>query len=569
MPRPPEGLLVRQRVLAAIAVVGLVCGSVRAASTKADRIFVNGRIWTGNPAQPWAQALAIRGPKILAVGDTAAIQKLKEKPTEVVDLKGRLMLPGFNDAHLHVLSGSLELDNADLSEATNVAEVQQRIATFAAAHPDRPWIVGRGWTYGAFPGGLPQRQQLDAVVSDRPAFMTAYDGHTAWCNTAALTLAGIARSTPNPAGGAIVRDAAGEATGALKESAMALVRLLAPRPGPEDKSRALRKGLALAASYGLTSVQDASFDLDDLPIYERVQREGGAKLRVYAALPMAKAPTPDELASYKELRAKYKSAQFRIGAVKGYVDGVVESKTAAMLEPYTGGGTGQANFSAAELNRAVAAYDREGFQIFLHAIGDKAIRMALDAYQNAATQNGSSGRRHRVEHVEAPQAAEIARFGPLGVIASTQALFANPDKNTLEVYAVNLGPERSARAMAFKALDDAGAVQAFGSDWPVVSCDVLRGIYCAVTRMTPEGTPAGGWQPQQRITVEAALRHFTRDAAYASFEETIKGTLEADKAADLVVLSENILEIAPERILKTRVMLTVMGGNDTYRAKEF
>lgn len=247
----------------------------------------------------------------------------------------------------------------------------------------------------------------------------------------------------------------------------------------------------------------------------------------------------------------------------------VESKTAAMFEPYLGGGTGELNWTPADLDRTVALYDREGFQILLHAIGDKAIRMALDAYERAARTNGTSGRRHRVEHIEVPTRADIARFAPLGVIASTQALFASPDQNTFDVYAPTLGPDRASRAMAFRSLDEAGAVQAFGSDSPVFSMEVLRGIYCAATRMTPEGTPAGGWQPQERISAEAALRHFTRDAAYASFEEERKGTLGAGRLADLVVLSDDILAIPPPQILKTRVLLTVMGGRDTYRAGDF
>ncbi len=549
------------------------CALARGASgvnTKADRIFVNGRLWTGNPAQPWAQALAVRDSKIQAVGDTAAILKLKEKTTDVVDLHGRLTLPGFDDAHLHFVSGSLGLENVDLGGAQTVADAQKLIVSFARTHPDAPWIVGGGWMYGTFPGGLPTRQQLDAAVSDRPAYLTAYDGHTAWCNSAALAAAGITKLTPDPADGVIVRDAAGNPTGVLKEAAKPLVRLLVPRPSADDKLRALKKGTDLAASYGLTSIQDASFDVDDIPVYEQLEREGRAKLRVYAAVPMNnKAPTAEELASLGELKTR-RSKHLRFGAVKGFVDGVVESKTAAMLEPYaTGGGAGHANFTPDELNRAVAAYDRAGFQIFLHAIGDKAIRMALDAYENAAKVNGTSGRRHRVEHIEVPQAAEIARFRGLGVIASTQAMFANPDPNTFAVYEPNLGPDRASRAMAFKALDDAGAVQAFGSDWPVVTCEVLKGIYCAVTRMAQDGTPAGGWQPHQRISVEAAVRHFTRDAAYASFEETVKGTLEAGKAADLVVLSDDIFAIPPEQILKARVVLTVMAGNDTYRAKDF
>jgi predicted amidohydrolase YtcJ len=269
------------------------------------------------------------------------------------------------------------------------------------------------------------------------------------------------------------------------------------------------------------------------------------------------------------LLARHQSPRFRFGAVKGFLDGVVDAKTAAMLEPYTGGGTGIVKWTQEDLSRAAAFYDKERFQILLHAVGDKAIRMALDAYAYAAQANGPRMRRHRIEHAEVPAGADRARFKALGVVASTQALFANPDRTTLQNYAVLLGPQRAAQANAFRLWDDAGVAQAFGSDWPVFSCEVLKGIYCAVTRMTPEGTPAGGWQPQNRISAEAALRHFTKDAAHASLEETLKGTLSSGKVADLVVLSDDILTVPPERILTAKVLLTVLGGQDTYRAKEF
>ncbi len=342
-----------------------------------------------------------------------------------------------------------------------------------------------------------------------------------------------------------------------------------PDPFPEEKARALRKGLERAASYGLTSVQDAGFDEEDFGIYERLLDEGGLKLRFSFALPFVPDPPPETMARYRALRRKYAGPRVRIVAVKGYVDGVVESKTAAMFEPYAGGGTGLPRWTQDDLNRTAAFYDREGFQILLHAIGDRAISMALTAFEYAAKANGTTDRRHRVEHVEVPLLADLARFKALGVVASTQALFAEPDANHLQVYLPTLGPERAARAMAFKAIDDAGVVQAFGSDWPVFSDQVLRGIYCAVTRMTPRGTPPGGWEPSQRLSVEAALRHFTRDAAYASQEEAVKGTLTPGKLADLVVLSQDIFSVPPEGVLQTKVLLTVLGGQDTYRAREF
>jgi predicted amidohydrolase YtcJ len=256
-------------------------------------------------------------------------------------------------------------------------------------------------------------------------------------------------------------------------------------------------------------------------------------------------------------------------SIKGFLDGTVDAKTAAMFEPYVGGGTGIPFWEQDDLNRTVALYDEEGFQVMLHAIGDKAIDMALNAYAYAEKTNGTSGRRHRIEHVEVPKLSDLPRFRELGVIASTQPMFANPDATTLGNFAVLLGPERAAHADSFRIFDDAGAVQAFGSDWPVFAFPPLPAIYCAVTRMTPEGTPAGGWYPQGRISVEAALRHYTRDGAYATFEEKERGTLAAGKLADFVVLSRDILTAPPPDILKTEVLLTVMGGRDTYRDASF
>jgi predicted amidohydrolase YtcJ len=329
----------------------------------------------------------------------------------------------------------------------------------------------------------------------------------------------------------------------------------------------LKRRLDEAASFGLTSVQNAS--TPDLPVFERVLAEGALKVRVYSALSLAKDPAPEDLARYKALREKHRGPLLKLGAVKGFVDGVVESGTAAMFEPYVvTGGKGIPNWTEEDLNRTVTLYDKEGFQIFLHAIGDRAIRMALDAYAHAMRMNGTRGRRHRVEHIEVPLFSDLPRFKTLGVIASTQALFANPDQNTLTVYAKNLGPARAARAMPFHSLDAAGAVQAFGSDSPVFSMRALAGMYAAVTRTTPEGTPAGGWQPQERISAEAALRHFTADAAYASFDEDVKGTLAAGKLADFVVLSEDVLAEPPDRLLQAKVLRTVMDGRDTFRASE-
>ncbi len=476
--------------------------------------------------------------------------------------------PASSTATCTSWEGSLSLEELRLDDAETFGVLTQRVKDWAAAHPDAYWVTGEGWTYAAFPDGLPSRLQLDALVPGRPAFLVSYDGHTGWANSMALRLASVTRETADPPGGAVVRDAKGEPTGVLKESAMDLVERLVPKLLPHEKERALRRGIVQVAAWGLTSVHQAGIGEEELELLSRAL-EAVPRLRVYAALDIERNPTPEALARQEALRRRFSEGRLRVGAVKGYVDGVVEAKTAAMFEAYAGGGTGLPNWTQEELDRAVAAYDKAGWQVMLHAIGDRGIDMALTAFERAARANGTSGRRHRVEHVEVPRAADLPRFKAAGIIASTQAMFPYPNRNHLGVYVPTLGPERARRALAFKAIDDAGAVQAFGSDWPVFTAEVVRGIACAVTRTTVEGTPAGGWEPSQRLTAEAALRHFTRDAAFAEHAEQEKGTLAPGKLADFVVLSQDLLAVPPERIKDTKVLLTVLGGQDSFRAREF
>jgi predicted amidohydrolase YtcJ len=527
---------------------------------KADRIFIEGKIWTGDKQNPWAQALAINGDQLSAVGSNESVLERKGDQTKVINLGGKLVVPGFNDAHMHFLVR----DQVFLEESDDLKAIQSKLREFADTHKDAEWILGRGWGYASFPNQHPHKRYLDEVISDRPVVLEERDGHMAILNSKAIELAKITAKTPDPEHGRIIHDEKGEPTGELQEAAMNLVDSLIPPASEEEQYQTLKRLLDQAASYGLTSVQNASFNKDALPAYDRVLKEDGLKIRFYWAIPFKKDATADDFTYFRSFSKKYPEKLMKFGAAKGMLDGVVDAQTAAMFEPYTTGKNGIAMWKQEDLNRAAVQYDREGFQIFLHAIGDKAIAMALDAYEHVSKTNPPKDRRHRVEHVEVPRLSDVPRFKKLNVIASTQALFANPDKTTLENYSPLLGPDRASHANAFKLFDDAGAVQAFGSDFPVFSMEVLRGIYCAASRKTPEGTPAAGYFPEHRISVEAALRHFTVDSAYASYDEKAKGTLSVGKFADFVVLSENILEPPAERILKTKVLLTVMGGKDTF-----
>ncbi|MGB8474813.1 MAG: amidohydrolase [Candidatus Acidiferrum sp.] len=572
----------RTKLLGLFLVLGLtiICTAAQTPPQHADRIFVNGKIWTEDAARPQAQALAISGDKILAVGSNEEVRALAAADTAIVDLQGRLVVPGFQDSHLHFPGKSV--NEVDLHGTETLKEFQQRLADFAKAHPKLPWIIGDGWGYSAFPNETVDKKYIDAVISDRPVYVSERDGHMGLANSKALEVAGISRTTSDPPNGHIMKDANGEPTGEFKEAAQRLIRSHIPPESADERYQALIQHMNEAAAAGLTSVQDAATNLDDLPLYERAASAGSLKLRFRFApliLPkeggfprnhkLEKPLTDGDLARYRELRETFTGPMLKFGAVKGFLDGTVDARTAAMFDPYVGGGTGIPFWDQEDLNKTVALYDKEGFQVLLHAIGDKAIHMALDAFEYAAKTNGTTGRRHRVEHVEVPLLSDLPRFKQLGVIASTQAMFANPDATTLKNFAVLLGPERASHADSFKIFDDAGAVQAFGSDWGVFSFAPLPAMYCAVTRMTPEGTPPGGWNPAGRISIQAALRHFTRDGAYASFDEDVRGTLTPGKLADFVVLSKDILTIRPQEILKTKVLLTVMGGRDTYRDKNF
>jgi hypothetical protein len=543
----------------------------------ADLLLTGGKVWTADPSRPTAEAVAVRGGRVAFVGSDAEAVRWKGPKTQVVALGGRLVTPGFEDAHLHLMSGARNLERIDLSEETTLAGLTERIRRFATANPDSPWVVGRGWVYGSFPGGLPTREQLDAVVPDRPAYMDCYDGHTGWANSKALALAGITRETKDPVNGVIVRDPkTGEPTGALKESAESLVEALIPEPTPERHYALLLQALALLNRTGVTAVQDAGWDGEEiarfLPLLERARKEGKLTVRARLTVGISPADPAPGIAEAVRLRTKYPTGPIAFGGVKGYVDGVIEAHTAAMLAPWSDDpslGQGTPRWEKATLERAVAAADREGLQVWLHAIGDRAIRMALDAYEAAARANGPRDRRHRVEHVEAVSAADAPRFGSLGVVAAMQPLHANPDQNNADVWSRNVGPERASRGFAWRLIETSGGRLAFGSDWPVVTPDVFRGMYCAVARKTRDGKPEGGWQPQLAVTAERALRHYTIDAAFAGFAEKERGSIAVGKRADLVVLSRDLLSAPPEEILETKALLTLFEGKAVWRDPAF
>lgn len=534
--------------------------------TVPDLVLFNGRIWSGDSTITGATAIAVSGDRILAIGSDAAVRPLAGEGTTTIDLGGRRVIPGFHDAHWHLPTRR----TADLVGAKDPAEIVARLKAFADSLPADAWLTGRGWTPDMFPRNTAHRRYLDTAFPDRPVLLTDRDGHQTLANQRALAIAGVGIETPEPAGGAIIRDEGGAPTGLLQETANQLVRKELPDPDADEVYAALRYEMHRAASLGLTALQVANALGDaERAAFERALADDSLLVRFRVALPFLQVPGDSAFTAWRAMGDRWSGPYLRTGIAKGMLDGTVDAATAAMLAPYAiGGQTGLPRWSDADLADAVTRYDSAGIQVELHAIGDRAVRMALDAFGAAAARNGPRDRRHRVEHLEVPDPSDLPRFRELGVVASTQAIFATPDATTMTNYVPMLGPVREAHAMPFKALDDAGALQAFGSDYPVFPMDPLLGTYIAVTRQLPDGSPAGGWQPQHRIDVEAALRHYTFGSAYAAFREQELGTLAPGMLADLVVLSEEIIGTAPTALLRAKPVLTMMGGRVTHRTAE-
>ena len=555
-------------IVAATLIAGIIARAQRDDDGPVDVIVFNGKVYAGDGPGRFAEAVAVRGNTIFRVGSNREIKRMRRAQTTVIDAHGGAVVPGFNDAHLHFASGSLSLSQVNLLDATTREQVSDTVRDWAEAHADQRWVLGRGWYYTAFPDGLPTRQLLDAIVPNRPAYLIAYDGHSGWANTAALKLAGITRATTNPKNGIVVKDTKGEPTGILKESAMALMREVLPKPDRAQRLMAIRAGIHEAHRLGVTSVQNANGSPEDVELWDELRRDGDLKVRVYHALSAGPGFTQADADRFEETRREHlDDPLLKAGAVKLMVDGVIETHTAAMLEPYSNRPTkGMPNFTREELNRLVALLDRRGWQVWIHAIGDGGVRMALDAFEAAAKANPepARGRRHRIEHIETIDPADVPRFRALGVIASMQPLHANPDPGFGGVWTENIGPARASRAWLWHSIAKAGGRLAFGSDWPVVTLDPRMGIHVALNRMSPKGEPEGGSQPEERLPLTAVIDAFSSGAAYASFDEQRKGKLAKGMLADIVIFSTDIFSVAPEQVLDALVDVTIFDGKVVY-----
>jgi len=531
-----------------------------------DLIVVNARIRTMDARGIIAEALAVRDGRIAAVGTSKSIRALAGLSTRIVDAQGRLVVPGFNDSHVHFITGGLQLSQVDLRDAKSPGEFAARIAAFVPKTPMGRWILGGTWDHELWPGApLPHREWIDSKTPATPVFVSRLDGHMALANSLALRLAGITGQTPDPPGGLIVRDpSTGTPTGVLKDAAMDLVYRVVPRSSFDERLAAARAATRHAASLGVTSVTDVSAGAD-VGVYQTLLRRGELVTRIYAAWPLS---VWEKLAG-TGVRQGFGDAMLRTGALKAFADGSLGSTTALFDEPYsdapsTSGIPSGEMVDPAIMQARITGATRAGLQLCLHAIGDKANGMILEMVAKAAAETGVLDPRFRIEHAQHLRPADIPRFKALGVIASMQPYHAADDGRWADK---RIGARRSETTYAFRLLLDAGATLAFGSDWTVAPLDPLTGIHAAVTRQTIDGKHPNGWVPAQKITVEKAVRAYTAGSAFAEFMETEKGTLEPGKLADFVILSRDIFTSAPEAILQTRVVLTAVAGRVVYEAQ--
>jgi predicted amidohydrolase YtcJ len=529
-------------------------------------IILNASVHTMNAAQPTAQALAINGNRIVAVGANNEIQRLAGGSTRVIDARGQLVLPGFNDAHVHFMSGGFQLASVDLRSANTPQEFAERLRDFAAKLPKGSWITGGDWDHERWPDAkLPTRELIDRYTPNTPVFVNRLDGHMALANSLALNLASVTRSTKDPDGGVIVRDpTTGEPTGILKDAAQSFVWRVIPEPTFEEKLTAARAATNHAASRGVTSVQDMSAGVD-IGVYQTLIDRAELKTRIYAAWPL---PRWEQLAQ-TGVRSHFGSAMLRTGGLKGFADGSLGSTTALFFQPYrdapnTSGIPSDEMFPDGAMLERVRGADRAGLQVMIHAIGDRANDIILSIYERVEKENGDRDRRFRIEHAQHLRTQDIPRFAHDHVIASMQPYHAIDDGR----WAVKrIGPERTKTTYAFRSLLDSGATLAFGTDWTVAPLDPLQTIYAAVTRRTLDGKNPNGWIPEQKISVQEAIRAYTVGSAIAEFQENEKGTITPGKLADVVMLSRDIFKIDPKEIEKVKIVLTIMDGRVVYESR--
>ena len=550
------------------------CQRKNPSSEKADLVIRNARVYTVDAQQPWAQAVAVKGDRILWVGDEAAVAAQVGNATRVLDAGGKMVLPGFIDSHFHVLLGG-NPDVLRIEHGNSLHEIQEQVRNFAQQRPQLRWIEVEGWNYSAFPHGtLPTAKDLEDLTWGRPAFLVAYDYHTIWMNREAMREFGITRKTDKVIfAEKIEKDARGEPTGiltgfgstGLSEEAEAELRKHLPSHAAGQVERGVQWNMSQAVKAGITTIVDPQSYPEDLEIFEKLRGQGKLPARLQVALFHRRGTPEAMLQKFDEARRKYNDDRLRVAAVKLYIDDVIEPHTAALLEPYADrpNTRGELDYPPEEFKQVVARLDRMKFQVFIHSIGDRGIRTALDAIEYAEKQNGPRDRRDELVHIECLNAKDISRFKQLGVIACMQPRHCAPD--ITGQWAKAVGPQRWKYAWAFRSLRDSGATLAFGSDWNVAEMEPLIGIYTALTRKGLDGKPQGGWIPEQTIDLETAIRGYTINGAYANFIEQNRGSITPGKYADLVMISDDLFRIPADKIKDVKVEWTMVGGKEVWK----
>jgi predicted amidohydrolase YtcJ len=528
----------------------------------ADLIIINAKVWTADKNHPTAQAVAVLGERIVAVGANSDLEAWRGTKTQVIDAEGKLLLPGFNDAHVHFVSGGLQLDNVQLNDAKTAQEFAGRIGEQARKTANGQWILGGDWDETKWsPPQLPTKDLIDPVTPNTPVFVNRYDGHMALANSAALRLAGVTAKTPDPPGGTIVRDAQGNPTGAFKDAAMDYIYKVIPPLSRDQRRLAVKRALGHAASLGVTSVQDMNPEYADIAMYSDLLRHGELTTRIYAAPLITQVDDQTKLGIGRAFGGPY----LRIGALKAYADGSLGSATAYFFEPFTdqpNRGLLSDEMQPLSLMRdRMMKADAAGLQLCTHAIGDHAISMILDLYDEVSKSHGDADRRFRIEHAQHMAAKDFDRFAKLNVIASVQPYHAIDDGRWAET---RIGHDRASRTYAFRTFLDHGVRLALGTDWNVAPLNPMLTIYAAVTRATLDGRAPKGWFPEQKLTVAEAVEAYTMGSAYAEFQEKEKGSVTPGKLADLVLLSDDIFSIDPVKIRDVKIVKTIVGGKITW-----
>jgi predicted amidohydrolase YtcJ len=529
---------------------------------KAATLLIRGRIWTADAERPWAEAVAIRDDKIVAVGSRADVSRLVGSDSEVIEAGDGLVVPGLIDTHIHLVDGGLQLTRVQLRDTGSREELARRLAEFSKKQRPGAWILGGEWDHTVWGGELPTRDWIDAATPDHPVWINRLDGHMALANSAAMQAARVADDVADVVGGEILRDANGRPTGIFKDNAMALIDRAVPNVSLREQVEATMSAMEYLSQRGVTAVHHMG-TFQHVDVFRAARARGPMKTRIYACTPLHEW---ERLATEVRMRGRG-DEWLKIGGLKGYVDGSLGSHTAAMLEPFSDAPSDRGLLvnTVDDLEAWTAAADRAGLQVVVHAIGDRANRLQLDIFERVARTNGPRDRRFRIEHAQHISPQDIPRFAQLGVIPSMQPYHTIDDGRWAEGV---IGPQRSATSYAFRSLLDAGARPAFGSDWSVAPPTPIEGIFAAVTRRTLDGKHPDGWVPQQRISVEEALRAYTIDAAYAGFSEKSLGSLSPRKQADLVIFDRDLFKMPTHQINEVQVAVTIVGGKVVYRQRE-